>query len=127
MALQNGLGTHFIGATLLATATSLPELSTSIATIRLRAYTMAISDIIGSNSIMLMLLLPLDILYREGLLINQASTTAHFILSVSIILTAIYLIGLLMRSNRVFLRLGINSWIVLILYLISIAILYQLR
>ncbi len=126
IAQQSGLGTHFIGATLLATATSLPELSTSISAIRLRAYTMAISDIIGSNTIMLMLILPVDILYSDGLLLNQAGKSVLFLLSVGIILTSIYLIGLIMRNRRTYFRMGIDSWAVLILFILSIFILYQL-
>ncbi|MEP4337984.1 MAG: sodium:calcium antiporter, partial [Roseobacter sp.] len=55
IALQTGLGSSFIGATILAASTSLPELSTTIAAARLGAYTMAISNIFGSNLIMLVL------------------------------------------------------------------------
>ncbi|HSM43173.1 MAG TPA: sodium:calcium antiporter, partial [Afifellaceae bacterium] len=48
---QTGLGASFVGATLLAATTSLPEVSTTIMAVRLRAYTMAISNIFGSNLI----------------------------------------------------------------------------
>jgi cation:H+ antiporter len=47
---QTGLGTTFIGATLLAITTSLPELSTTVQAIRLGAYAMAVSSIFGSNA-----------------------------------------------------------------------------
>ncbi len=72
--MQSGLGSSFIGATLLATSTSLPELSTAVAAVRLEVPSMAISDIFGSNLIMVLLLFPSDILYREGLLLNAANT-----------------------------------------------------
>jgi cation:H+ antiporter len=104
----------------------MPELSTSISAVRLRAYTMAISDIIGSNTIMLMLLLPVDIFYSEGLLLNKAGISVSFILCVGIILTSIYLIGLIMRKKRTYLRMGVDSLAVLVLFILSLFLLYEL-
>jgi len=75
---------------------------------------------------MLMLLLPVDILYHEGFLLNQAGTSVSFLLTMGILLTAIYLIGLIMRKKKAYLRMGIDSWAVLILYILSIYILYGL-
>ena len=63
IALQTGLGSGFVGVTLLAAVTSLPELSTTIAAVRIGAYTMAISNIFGSNLLMLALVLPADMLF----------------------------------------------------------------
>jgi cation:H+ antiporter len=45
IAVQSGLGASFVGVTVLAAATSLPEISTTFAAVRLGAYTMAISNI----------------------------------------------------------------------------------
>ena len=75
---------------------------------------------------MLMLLLPVDILYHEGFLLNQAGTSVSFLLAMGIILTAIYIIGLIMRKKKAYFRMGIDSWAVLILYILSIYILYEL-
>ncbi len=66
LAEQTGLGTSFIGGTLLAASTSLPELSTTIMAVRLGNYQMAVSNIFGSNSIMIALPFLADIFYREG-------------------------------------------------------------
>lgn len=68
---QTGLGNSFIGATLLAGSTSLPELSTTIMAVRLHSYTMAISNIFGSNLIMVLLILPADMLYLPGPCYNK--------------------------------------------------------
>ena len=127
IATQSGLGSSFIGATLLATSTSLPELSTAIAAVRLGVPSMAISDIFGSNLIMVLLLFPSDILYREGLLLDAADTSALFALIAGIILTAVYLLGLYIRSPRKFLGAGVDSWIVLLLYTITLFTFYHVR
>lgn len=127
IALQSGLGSSFVGATLLATATSLPELSTTIAAVRLKAYSMAISDILGSNAVMLVLLLPSDLLYTEGLLFDSINASGKFSLAMGVAITAIYLVGLIRRSPRRYLGIGSDSWLVLLCYATTLVGLYHLR
>ncbi len=57
IAVQTGLGGTFVGVSLLAIATSTPEISTTFAAARMGAYTLAISNIFGSNLIMVALVL----------------------------------------------------------------------
>jgi len=127
IAVQSGLGSSFIGVTLLASATSLPEFSTVVAAIRLGSHGMAVSDIFGSNLIMVFLLLPSDIFYREGVLLSSVDPSARFVLVVGIVLTATYLLGLYMRSSRKLMGMGLDSWVVLTVYIASLFALYQLR
>ncbi|MBV1915985.1 MAG: hypothetical protein KUG72_11415 [Pseudomonadales bacterium] len=127
LAVQSGLGSSFIGVTLLATATSLPELSTSIAAVRLGAHSMAVSNVFGSNLIMIFLLLSSDLFYREGLLIDAIDPSATLALIVGILLTSVYLIGLILRSRRRILGMGLDSWLVIIIYTASLFAFYQLR
>lgn len=125
IAIQTGLGTSFVGVTILAAATSLPELSTTISAARLGAYTMAISNIFGSNLIMLVLLLPADLFYRNGPILQEAGKPEALALVFGIIVTAVYVAGLLVRKKPQVLRMGVDSLIVLVLYAVSIWILYQ--
>jgi cation:H+ antiporter len=127
IAAQTGLGSSFIGVTLLASATSLPEFSTVVAAIRLGSHGMAVSDIFGSNLIMVFLLLPSDIFYREGVLLSAVDTSAQFALVIGVVLTAIYLVGLYMRSSHRLMGMGLDSWAVLTVYLASLFAFYQLR
>jgi len=127
VAARSGLGTSFIGVTLLASATSLPELSTTIAAVRLGRYSMAVSDVLGSNLIMVFLLLPSDALYTEGLLLDAANPSARFALVAGLVVTALYLIGLSIRRPRRLLGLGLDSWAVLAAYVASLFVLYRLR
>jgi cation:H+ antiporter len=62
IATQTGLGSGFIGATLLAAATSLPEISTTTTAVREGNISMAFSNVFGSNSFDLLLLFPVSIL-----------------------------------------------------------------
>jgi cation:H+ antiporter len=127
IATQSGLGSSFIGATLLASSTSLPELSASIAAVRLGAQSMAISNIFGSNLIMIFLLLPADIFYFKGAILNSANDSAKFALISGIVVTAVYVIGLIVRKRKTYLKMGLDSIAVLFIYIITLYILYTLK
>ena len=126
LAERTALGASFIGVTLLAAATSLPELSTTLAAARIGAYTMAISNILGSNLIMLALILPADIAYRDGPILNETTAGAQLSISAGILVTAIYAAGILIRRTPRFLGAGLDSWLVLGVYGASILALYHL-
>ena len=127
IALQTGLGTSFIGVTLLAGATSLPELTTSITAVRLGAYTMAISNIFGSNLIMLVLVLPADALYVSGPILRGASQTVPLAITFGIFVTSVYLVGMIVRRKPRLGSLGIDSLIVLVAFLASLVAYYAAR
>ena len=127
LAEQTGLGASFIGVTLLAGATSLPELSTTISAVRIGAHTMAISNIFGSNLIMAALLFPADIFYRQGVLLQQENKSADFALIIGVIVTSIYIAGLLIRDKRRTMGLGFDSIFVILIYFSSLIILYFIR
>ncbi|MFL4471124.1 sodium:calcium antiporter [Tateyamaria armeniaca] len=124
---QSGLGNSFIGVTLLAAATALPELTTSIAAVRIGAYTMAISNIFGSNLIMLVLVFPADILFRGGPILQQTSQTVSLALSFGLAVTAIFLIGLIVRRKPKVGAFGLDSILVLLTFLASLAAYYFAR
>ena len=121
---KSALGSSFIGITLLAAATSLPELSTTLAAARLGAYTMAISNIFGSNLIMLALILPSDIAYRSGPILSQADPVAQFSIAIGIVVTSIYVVGILIRRTPTWLGAGLDSWLVLLIYVGMLISLY---
>lgn len=127
IAQQSGLGTGFIGVTLLAAATSLPELTTSIAAVRIGAYTMAISNIFGSNLIMLVLVFPADILFRAGPILQGTSQTVSLALAFGLAVTAIYLTGLIVRRKPKIGAFGLDSILVLFAFLASLAAYYHAR
>ena len=127
LAVDTGLGSSFVGATLLALSTSLPEVSTTLAAVRLGAYRMAFSNIFGSNILMVGLLLPADLLYRQGPLLAAVDSSAVFAAGVGIVVTAVYLIGLIERRDKTVWGLGLDSAAVLVLYAGSLVVLYQLR
>jgi cation:H+ antiporter len=124
LAVQTGLGSSFIGVTLIALATSLPEMSTTLSAAHKGHYSLAMSTIFGTNAFDASLLLLLDIVYVKGPALAQAGNDAVFSAALGALVTCIYLWGLLERSNRSFFGMGWDSWLVLLLYLGGTALLY---
>ncbi len=112
---------------MVAISTSLPELSTTIAAARLGAYSMAISNIFGSNALMVGLLFVSDVFYREGPILEAVDSSAIFAAASGVVVTSVYLIGLIERRNKTVGRLGLDSLTVLFVYAGTILVLYTLR
>lgn len=126
LAEQTGLGAAFLGATLLAAATSLPEVSTTIAAVRNDRYTVAISNVFGSNAFDVTLLVLADVLFRGGTILAHAEPTVVFVATVGSIMTCIYLWGLLERENRTVFGIGWDSAGAVLVYSGAMAVLYFL-
>jgi cation:H+ antiporter len=113
------------GSTVLAAATSLPELSTGLASVKARAYNLAFSDIFGGNSFLPVLFLLATILSGEAVL-PQAKNTDIYLAGLGILLTTVYLYGLIFRQKKQMLHMGIDSLVVLVLYLIGVVGLFAI-
>ena len=122
-----GLGQSFFGAVFLGGATSLPELSSAIAAVRLGRPQMAVGDVLGGNLFNLSLLLAVDVLYRDGPVMAEAGAFEVVAASLGSIMAAIYLLGLIERRDRTVLRMGLDSAVVLGVYAAGLAVLYTLR
>lgn len=119
LAEQTGLGSGFVGATILAVATSLPEISTTLGAVRVGAYTMAIANIFGTNTLEVGLLFVADVAYRGGLIIDQVDRATQFVAALGALVTGIYLWGLLERRNKTILGMGVDSAFVLAAWLVG--------
>jgi len=127
LAVQTGLGASFVGATLIALATSLPEISTTVGAVRVGAYTMAVANIFGTNSLGSALLLVCDIAYPQGQIIETADRSAQFAAAMGILVTCVYLWGLLERRDKTVFGMGVDSALVLLLWTMGLGVLYLLR
>lgn len=61
-----GISQGALGITVLAIATSLPELATSLAAVRLGAPDLAVGNLLGSNAANMAMILVVDVFYRNG-------------------------------------------------------------
>lgn len=124
---QSGLGQSFVGAVLLAAATSFPELSTAIEAVRLRRYTMAFADVFGTNLVDVALILLVDAIAAGPPVLGEATPFSITAALLGALLTMIYLAGLIERRNRAVLRMGVDSIAVIAAYLGGLVLLYRLR
>lgn len=114
---QTGLSETVVGGIFTAISTSLPELITSIAAVRQGALTLAVGDIIGGNSFDVLFLAFSDVAYRSGSIYHSITQRQVFIISLTILLTSVLLLGLLRREQRGIGNIGFESFLIIVLYL----------
>ncbi|HEV7278899.1 MAG TPA: sodium:calcium antiporter [Pirellulaceae bacterium] len=126
IAAQSGLGQNFVGATLVAIATSLPEVSTTISAVRFGSYSMAAANILGTNSLSIALFLPAELASSSGPVFDALDPSASFLASMGIVVTSLYLWGILERRDETILGMGYDSIAVLVVYFAGIGVYYTL-
>ncbi|MGI9148251.1 MAG: sodium:calcium antiporter [Chloroflexota bacterium] len=114
-----GMTGVLFGATFLAAATALPEVSTGLAAVKLGDYQLAFSDIFGGNAFLPVLFLLASLVSGKSVL-PQAQDTDIYLAGLGVLLTGVYLYGLIFRPRRQILRMGIDSFVVLMLYAVGI-------
>jgi len=114
-----GLSGVLFGATVLAAATSLPELSTGLTAARAGDYKLAVGDIFGGNAFLPVLFLVVTLISGKAVL-PTAQRSDIYLTALGGLLTAVYLVGLVFRPQRQIFRMGIDSLAVLVLYAVGI-------
>ncbi len=120
-----GLSGVLFGATFLAAATSLPEVSTGLTSVKSGDYQLAVSDIFGGNAFLPVLFLLATMLSGKAVL-PQAHNTDIYLTALGILLTVVYMTGLIFRPSRRIARMGLDSLVVLILYVMGLAGLFAI-
>jgi cation:H+ antiporter len=124
IAKETGLSQSMVGALLTAVSTSLPELVTTVAAVRRGALTLAVGGIIGGNTFDVILVAASDVAYREGSIYHAASTQPSYIIGVTILMSAVLLLGLLRREKYGFANIGFESVLILLIYAGATAVLF---
>ncbi len=121
-----GIGTTFIGVSLLALATSLPELVTSLAAVRLGAFDLAVGNLFGSNAFNVSVLFLVDFAYRPGPLLSSVSQV-HVVAALwGVLLMNLGLMGLIYRAERRFFLIEPDSLLVIVGYFLGMGLLFHL-
>jgi cation:H+ antiporter len=115
-----GLSGVVFGATVLAAATSLPEVSSGLTSTRMGDYQLAFGDIFGGNAFLPVLFLLATLLSGKAVL-PRATAPDLYLTALGALLTVVYLYGLIFRPPRQILRMGVDSLTVLVLYAVGIA------
>ncbi|MFB2934502.1 sodium:calcium antiporter [Aerosakkonemataceae cyanobacterium BLCC-F154] len=111
------LSENAVGSLFTAISTSLPELVTTIAAVQRRAFTLAVSGVLGGNSFDVLVLALCDLAYHKGSIYHALTEHQVFLLALTILMTGILLLGLLRREKHGIGNIGFESFLLLLLYL----------
>lgn len=121
---STGISSGFIGITLLAMVTSLPELVTTIAAARLGAYDLAIGNLFGSNIFNMFALGLTDFFYLPGRFLGAIDPQFALAGLLGLLLTGMGLIGNLARVERRLVFVELDAALILLGYLGSMWFLF---
>lgn len=119
-----GLSAGFIGTLALATITSLPELVTVIAAVRLGAHDLAVGNLFGSNIFNMFALGLTDFFYTRGTLLSAISPDLALVGLLGLLLTGVGLIGNQARLDRLIWAVELDGILLVVGYLVGLWFLY---
>jgi cation:H+ antiporter len=120
---RTGVSALIVGMLFTSLATSLPELVTTVAAVRRGAVTLAFSGIIGGNAYDTLFAAFADIAYRPGSIYHAGDGLLLFWLAIAVLMTAVLIMGMLVREKRGIANIGFESSLVLLIYIASVIIL----
>ena len=124
---QTGLSETLVGGLFTALATSTPELVTTIVAIRIGAVTLAVSNILGTNCFNLLVIAAADVGYTNGSIYHDMAPVQMTWGLVSILMTAILLLGLVRRQTYGIGRIGFESATILSIYAVALSVIVMSR
>jgi cation:H+ antiporter len=118
-----GLGTTFVGTWLVGFSTSLPELVSSVAAVRLGAFDLAVGNLFGSNAFNMAIFFGLD-LAQPGSIFATLDPNHAVSGLFAVILTSLGLAAIVYRAERRFVMLEPDSLLMVVTYVLGVWLLY---
>ena len=112
------LNQSFVGSMFMGLATTLPEITVSIAALSIGARDIAVANMLGSNLFNFSIIFVDDIFYRKAPILEAVSTEQIIPASVVMAMTAVIIIAIAIKAKRKFLNI---SWYVPLLVIIFLA------
>lgn len=121
------LGQNFIGSLFLGFATTLPEITVSIAAIRIGAKEMAVANMVGSNLFNITIIFINDLLYRKAPIFQVMSQQHAFTAFVVILMTAIITAGMILKPKKKT-KIGLSNYAIalILVFLVGAYVNYML-
>jgi cation:H+ antiporter len=124
LANRAGINGVVFGATVLALATALPEISSGIEAVRLGDHQLAVGDIFGGNAFQLCLFVVADLVAAKPVLPTTGAENG-WLAGLGLALTVVYIGGVIVRPTRPQ-RLGPDSILAILIYVVGIVGLLRL-
>ncbi len=125
IAVVTGVGATFVGTWLVGLATSLPELVTSLAAVRMRAYDLAVGNLFGSNAFNMTIFVILDAVHAGPPILGVVSPMHAISALAAVALMAIGTAALVYRSQGRLALLEPSSMLIIIGYVVALALLLR--
>jgi len=119
------IGRLWIGSVLLAGATSLPELTTDVAAVRLGATDLAVGDLFGSSMANMLILAVIDLWPVRGRVLRAAALDHALAASLAIALNALAAVMVLSGSTFSILRVSPASVLLALAYVAGVRAVYR--
>lgn len=120
MSEKSTMGGVLVGTVLLAGATSLPEVTTSISAVLINNPDIAVGNMLGSNLFNIFILAMFDLYFRHKRLFNDASRDHLYTAGLGLMLTVLTMIALVVRLDMTLFGIGVDALIIAALYGIGI-------
>ena len=120
-----GVSNTFFGVLALALATSLPELATSTAAVRMGAMDLAVGNLFGSNVANMAILAWLDVVHVEGPLLESIDVSNGVAGMVAILLMTVGLMEMILRTERRRLPFDPAAAVILIGYVLGLLLVWS--
>jgi len=127
LALLTGWGRTFIGTLFLACATSLPEMVVTISALKLSSLDLALGNIFGSNMINIFIIALSDLAYRPQALLSSVAGVHNITAMAGILMTVVAFWGIRNSRKSTFFRLGWDSMVLSVLFVLAMALVYCFR
>lgn len=126
IAIETGLGQSFVGALFLAIATSLPELTVSIAALRIGAVDLMLGNIFGSNMFNVFIAAISDMAYnKEALHISTNLSRSQLMTGGCALMATLIIAGAIRQKKKSPWGFGWESIVIISIYLINLGVLYS--
>ncbi|KZE36860.1 cation transporter [Bhargavaea cecembensis] len=119
---KTAMGGLLVGTLLLAGATSLPEVTTSVSAVLIDNPDIAIGNVVGSNMFNLFIFACFDLAYRRHHLLELAGRNHLYTAGTGLVLMAVTYLSLLFRPEWEVFGVGLDSILLVVLYAIGISV-----
>jgi cation:H+ antiporter len=113
-----GIGGVIFGATALALASALPEVATGITAAKLGDNQLVMGDIFGGNAFQVCLFVVADLI-GGGSTLSAAGAQNSWLAGLGILVTMVYATSVIVRPEKNYFRIGLDSIVVLVLLVVG--------
>jgi cation:H+ antiporter len=120
-----GLSTGFVGTALVALVTSLPEVVTAVAAVRIGALDLAVGNLFGSNIFNIFALGSTDIYYMQGRFLGVVDPSLTLAGLAGVVLTSLGLVSTVTQVERRILFVEVDAVLMVLGYIGVMLVLYS--